>query len=295
MKTLACPRDKIIYDEVRGEYICTDTGEVLEDHVIDQGPEWRIFSPEDKLSKSRIGSPLTNIVHDKGLITYIGKGSRKFSDYQRRKARKLKEINRKLRVSPRDRKLVNMLSELNNVTGRLGLPARVRETAAVILRKLYEKHTIRKPQLPSYLAATIYIACRVNHISSRTKEEIMEILDVGPREFWNAYRKIRDKVLKSPLKPSRPTDYVAKIAGKLGLPAPVTTLAYKLSALMVRHGLTDGKGPLGVAAASVYVAAVVLDSKKTQREVADAADVTEVTVRNRYKDIVDNFLIEVSI
>jgi len=292
---LTCPKDRIIYDEVRGEYICIDTGEVLEDHVIDQGPEWRVFSPEDKLSKSRTGSPLTNIVHDRGLTTYIGRSSRRFSDYQRRKARKLQEINRKLRVSPKDRKLVNMLSELNSVTGRLGLPARVRETAAAILRKLYEKHTIRKPQLPSYLAAAIYIACKVNHISSRTKEEIMKILDVDRREFWNAYRKIRDEVLKKPLQPSKPMDYVAKIAGKLRLPAPVTTLAYKLSVLMVQHGLTDGKGPLGVAAASVYVAAVVLDSKKTQREVADAAGVTEVTVRNRYKDIVDNFLIEVAI
>ncbi len=292
---MACPKDRIIYDPERGEYICMDTGEVLEDHVIDQGPEWRVFSPEDKVSRSRIGAPLTSIVHDKGLTTYIGRVSRRLSDYQRRKALKLQEINRRLRVSPKDRRLVNMLSELNNATGRLGLPARVRETAAAILRKLYEKHTIRRPQLPSYLAAAIYIACKISNVTSKTKEEIMSILDVNSKEFWNAYRKIRDEVLKRPLRPSKPMDYVARITSKLGLPDHITTLAYKLSVLMTRHGLTDGKGPIGVAAATVYVAAVVLDEKKTQREVADAAGVTEVTVRNRYKDIVDNFLIEVAI
>ncbi len=292
---MTCPKDRIIYDPERGEYICMDTGEVLEDHVIDQGPEWRVFSPEDKVSRSRIGAPLTSIVHDKGLTTYIGRVSRRLSDYQRRKALKLQEINRRLRVSPKDRRLVNMLSELNNATGRLGLPARVRETAAAILRKLYEKHTIRRPQLPSYLAAAIYIACKINNVTSKTKEEIMSILDVSSKEFWNAYRRIRDEVLKRPLRPSKPIDYVARITSKLGLPDHITTLAYKLSVLMTRHGLTDGKGPIGVAAATVYVAAVVLDEKKTQREVADAAGVTEVTVRNRYKDIVDNFLIEVAI
>ncbi len=292
---MTCPKDRIIYDPERGEYICMDTGEVLEDHVVDQGPEWRVFSPEDRVSRSRIGAPLTSIVHDKGLTTYIGRASRRLSEYQRRKALKLQEINRKLRVSPKDRKLVNMLSELNNATGRLGLPSRVRETAAAILRKLYEKHTIRRPQLPSYLAAAIYIACKINNVTSKTKEEIMNILDVSSKEFWNAYRKIRDEVLKRPLSPSKPMDYVDRIASKLGLPSHISTLAYKLSVLMTKHGLTDGKGPIGVAAATVYVAAVILDEKKTQREVADAAGVTEVTVRNRYKDIVDNFLIEVAI
>ncbi len=291
-----CPRSKIIFDHERGEYICIETGEVIEDHVIDWGPEWRVFSPEDRVSRSRVGGPLTSIVHDQGLTTTIGDArGRSFSEYQKRKARKLQIIQRKLRVRPKDRKLVNILSELNAVSGRMRLPPIVRETAANILRKLLAKYTIRRPQITGYIAAAIYIACKINKKAYKTVDEILRFLDVDRKEFWLAYKKIRDLVYRRPLTPSKPIEFVERITYNLSLPPYISVIASRLAAEMQRRGLTDGKGPLGVAAASVYVAAVVLNHKKTQREIAERSGVTEVTVRNRYKDIVDNFLIVVDL
>jgi transcription initiation factor TFIIB len=56
--------------------------------------------------------------------------------------------------------------------------------------------------------------------------------------------------------------------------------------------LTSGRGPAGIAAAALYVAALINDEKKTQREVADVAGITEVTIRNRYKELLDRLDLE---
>ena len=56
--------------------------------------------------------------------------------------------------------------------------------------------------------------------------------------------------------------------------------------------LTSGKGPTGVAAAALYIAAVLENEKRTQRDIADVVGVTEVTIRNRYKDLVEKLGIE---
>jgi len=49
---------------------------------------------------------------------------------------------------------------------------------------------------------------------------------------------------------------------------------------------TSGRGPTGIAAAALYVASLIHGEKRTQREVADVAGVTEVTIRNRYKELI---------
>ena len=56
--------------------------------------------------------------------------------------------------------------------------------------------------------------------------------------------------------------------------------------------LTSGRGPAGIAAAALYVAALMNDEKKTQREVADIAGITEVTIRNRYKELIERLKLE---
>ena len=61
---------------------------------------------------------------------------------------------------------------------------------------------------------------------------------------------------------------------------------------MLFRSLTSGRGPAGIAAAGLYVAALLNNEKKTQREVADVAGITEVTIRNRYKELLDKLGLE---
>jgi len=57
--------------------------------------------------------------------------------------------------------------------------------------------------------------------------------------------------------------------------------------------LTSGRGPAGIAAAATYIATVLTNERKTQREIAEIASVTEVTIRNRYKELLEKLMIEV--
>ncbi|PSQ33714.1 transcription initiation factor IIB 3, partial [Halobacteriales archaeon QS_9_70_65] len=66
-----CSSEEIIKDGDRGELICEDCGLVVEEEHIDRGPEWRAFNHSERQSKSRVGAPTTQTMHDKGLTTQI--------------------------------------------------------------------------------------------------------------------------------------------------------------------------------------------------------------------------------
>ena len=80
-------------------------------------------------------------------------------------------------------------------------------------------------------------------------------------------------------------DYIARFASALRLSAETQSKAVEILELAQNSELTSGRGPTGIAAASLYVAALINNEKRTQREVADIAGVTEVTIRNRYKEL----------
>jgi len=121
----------------------------------------------------------------------------------------------------------------------------------------------------------------------------MTALSVNRRELWYACRRIKELVLQQQVPLIKPIELVPKLASSLGLPAEVQTQAAIILNKASEYNLTDGKGPLGLAAAALYVAAIILDHKRTQKEVAEGANITEVTVRNRYRDIIENFVINV--
>ncbi len=143
----------IIFDPERGEYVDTETGEVIEDRIVDLGPEWRVY---DQTELQRTGSPLTLTVHDQGLSTTIG--YEKVKD--RIKLMKMQKLQRSVRVSNRDRKLVTFLTTLNSEASKLGLPDHVKETAALLLRKVVEKGLEKRVDPLILVIAVLYYSCQ---------------------------------------------------------------------------------------------------------------------------------------
>ncbi|MFW5940064.1 MAG: TFIIB-type zinc ribbon-containing protein, partial [Halolamina sp.] len=71
---LTCPEcgsDEVVTDDDQGELVCDDCGLVLDERQIDRGPEWRAFNHSERQSKSRVGAPITETMHDRGLTTTI--------------------------------------------------------------------------------------------------------------------------------------------------------------------------------------------------------------------------------
>jgi transcription initiation factor TFIIB len=81
-----------------------------------------------------------------------------------------------------------------------------------------------------------------------------------------------------------PVRCVSKIGSKVKIPIKTERIAIEILG-KAKQGVASGKNPMGLAAAALYVASVLDDVKKTQKEIAEVANVTEVTVRNRYRDL----------
>ncbi len=290
MSETVCPPEAIIYDEIRGEYICTETGEVLEDHVFNYGPEWRIHEPGRLDERIRAGAPLTNKVHDHGIHTEI--------DSHTLIGRKLGKINKGVRVvSSREKRLVRALRLMNETIGRLNLPNSnmLKDETGAIIQRLHKRGLIKKKNYRALVAAAILIAAN-NLGTPIDKSLIMHSCEVTATEIWKAQMKIRrDSGEHIKVKPIDPRKYIDQMAAKLSVSSAVKSLAMIIATVAKRDGLTSGKGPRGVAAASLYIASVLLDERRTQREVSNMVDVSEVTIRNRYRDLIDNLLIIVDV
>ena len=297
---LRCPEcggTTFIRDYRRAELICANCGLVIQDKLIDSGPEWRAFDFEQHNNRARVGSPTTYMLHDKGLSTFIDWRNQdiygnKFDSRKRAKIYKLRKWQRRIRISNAiERNLAYALSELERMASYLGLPQNIRETAAMIYRNAVERRLIRGRSIEGMTAAAIYAACRSSNVP-RTLDEIASVSRVTKKEIGRSYRFIARELKITP-PPTNPVYYVPRFIQQLSLPQNVQNLAIEILQKANTLGLTSGRGPHGVAAAAIYIASVLLNKRCTQRDVAEVARVTEVTVRNRYKELVDKLQLNI--
>ena len=272
-------------DMTRGETVCAKCGLVMQEAMIDSSPEWRAFDEEQISRRTRAGAPLTFTKHDKGLTTEIGRGRGelfKVTPSKRAQYYRLTKWQKRL-VESKDRNLSFALSELQRLVSFLGLPKSVHEEVAKKYEQAVDRGLVRGRSMESVIAALLYTVCREMG-TPRTLEEISEASGVERREIGRTYRYIA-RELNMRILPAMPVDYVPRFASMLGLSDTVQARAIRFLEEAKKHEATSGKGPTGVAAAALYIAAVLGGEKRTQREIADAIGVTEVTIRNRFKEL----------
>lgn len=287
--------NNMVMDYERGVVVCADTGEIVEENNIIVSPDWRAFTHEEWQRRAHAGT-ISQAVHDVGLTTEIGVGDIgstivKHKDYMRMV--KLRYLNRRMRVNKQDKKIVEALSKLNHVCAILGLPDQVKETAAIILKKMFYSLQPRRDDIPVLSIISIVLASRKHNIPIRVKQVLQEF-GISEDRYWKLLSDVHMNIDVNEFKSyADPRIFVPSIVSNLGLSQRVHVLSSKIIENLKKYGLTEGKDPAGIAAAVVYIASIVLDEKKTQKEVAKAANVTEVTIRNRYRDIIDKVYIMV--
>ncbi|MFH1501038.1 MAG: TFIIB-type zinc ribbon-containing protein [archaeon] len=280
-----CGGIHLTYDEQRGEVICNDCGLVVEEKMVDTGQDPHgQFDKSEK--KGRGGAPMSMQKFDKGLTTNVGEISDiyKLETGQTRKFLRLKKWQERVSTSI-ERNLRLAMAELRRVASFLNLPSVVRDEASRVYNYVLQRGLVRGRSMESVIAACIYAACRSYNIP-RTLDEIANASDVERKEIGRTYRFIVRK-LNIKVTPSSPKDYISRFASILHLSPKTQNEALRILKKADISELTSGRGPAGIAAAALYVAALMNDEKKTQREVADVAGITEVTIRNRYKELID--------
>ena len=292
IKCKICGSENVAYDSVTGEYICQDCGAVVQQEIIDVSQEWRAFGSEQLERRARTGSPLSPIKHDKGLSTQIGKGLTELYKVPTEKRIQYYRISQwhKRLMRSKDRNLMFAMSELQRIASYLNLPKTIQERVATYYERLIEKSLIRGRSTEAILAALIYYVTREEGMP-RTFDEIAEAAGVEKREIGRAYRFVA-RELGLRILPVNPADYVSRFVSILGLSEKVKNRALEILNKAEEVGAISGKGPTGVAAAVVYIASVLEGERRTQREIAEKCKLTEVTIRNRYKEIVEKLGLE---
>ena len=281
-----CSGINLFWNRDKGEVICKDCGLVIEDKMVDFGQDWREFDSEGADKQRRTGAPMTYTQFDKGLGTEVGQKEDLFrlGSSSRNKFFRLRKWQYRISTAI-ERNLKLALAELKRVSSFLKLPRSVEEESARIYTLAVQRGLVRGRSMESVVAGALYAACR-RHDVPRTLDELSEASGIEKKEIGRTYRFVA-RELGITILPSSPVDYIARFTSSLKLSPETQSRSIEILEKAQKSELTSGRGPTGIAAAALYVAALVHGEKRTQREVADVAGVTEVTIRNRYKELLD--------
>jgi transcription initiation factor TFIIB len=366
-----CPECEsgLVHDCSKGEYICQKCGYVVMDQADYYGPESHSTDFKEKSRVTRASGSTSYSLHDYGLRTEIGFSSKDYSgksiDYHMaEQMNNMRKWHSRIRVaSPKQRRLSNVLSKINETCSSMLLPKTLVETAAMIYRNFENKSEAKGKSIRCMAAATIYLACKRLSVI-RSLEEIVKATGITEQDKSNlklASKYYRNMVMEigifiqeqqqslraeatsvistspppspspsssapafaqfttttsstttmteppplllPPLPPllqlSSPSSsvpltpaidqYIAKLVNIAKINTKVERLAIDIAHKTNNHLLADGKSPNGLAAAYIYLAAVLLGIHILQVDISNLAGITEVTIRNRCKDILTNF------
>ena len=326
-----CPEcsASLIQDHSKGEYICEKCGCVVMEQVDDYGRESNATDFEEKSKNARASGSTSFALHDYGLRTEIAFGSKDYAgkniDYQM--AETMNSIRkwhiRSRIISPKERRLSNVLTKINETCAAMSLPKLLVETAAVLYRNFESNCEAKGKSIACMAAATIYLACKKCSVV-RSLEEIVEATGVTDQDRSTvklASKYYRMMVMEmgafTTMEPQAPSataatnppaqsglvpavalaidHYISKLANMAKIDTKVERLAIDIAHKTDDHMLADGKAPNGLAAAYIYISSILLGVNILQRDVSSLSGVTEVTIRNRCKDILASFKLTVTV
>lgn len=291
-----CGSAHIIVDYTHGESVCESCGLVIEDGKIDHRAEWNAYDSDDIAKKERTGAPMTLTRHDKGLSTEISwddrdSNGRTLNRHNRTKFYRLRKLHKLSKTSStREYNVVRALRDITTRGNKMGLARDVIETAAYVYRKAQHNNITRGRSIACISAASIYIACRQCHVP-RTLDEVSKAFELRRRDVSRTFNCII-RMLKIQLPLASPENYITRLCGQLHLNGKTQKLVKELLNEASEKGLINGRSPLAIVGALIYIASIVTHEKRTQAEIATAANVTEVTIRNRYKELKDVLAID---
>jgi transcription initiation factor TFIIB len=280
--------DRLVTDVVSGEIVCSNCGTVVIDGIEEIGKEW--INPKDhEADKSRIGLPFSLAVHDMNLSTIIGKTNKDSagqlidSGMQARMNRLRIWDSRTMYRDSSSRNFTTAFVLLGKLKDKLSLTPSIVEKTAYTYRKVQEDGLIRGRTIGAVLVACLYITCREQGVS-RTIDELAEASNIRRKAIAKIYRDIVFH-LERKIPQVNCFQCIDKIANKIELNEITSRHARDLMKKVLEQEFSAGKDPMGFAGAVLYVSLQMEGKTVRQIDIADAAGVTEVTIRNRAKEL----------
>jgi transcription initiation factor TFIIB len=288
-----CKRsDKIVTDPESGEIICSNCGMVLSDKVEDRSHlERHVFSGgQIDDTRARTGAPTSLASHDMGLATVVGKDDRDASGKKidpsiRSTMQRLRTWDFRLQLhTPSDRNLREAFKLLDTLKDKLGLSDAIIENTAYLYRKAQQRKFLRGRSMPAVICAATYIACRDLGVS-KTMKDIASASNVKRKNLARVYRQLMLELDYYKVPNIDPVKCIAKVANKTNLTEKTKRQAINIMDKVTQNEISAGKDPMGLAATVLYISCIKTGENISQKEISNAAGVTEVTLRNRVKDL----------
>jgi transcription initiation factor TFIIB len=288
----SCNKDQTtITDPDSGEIICSNCGIVILERIEDYiHSERHAYSMEEIDNRSRTGAPTSLALPDSGLCTTISKVNKdangKILDAAMLpQIKKLRRWNSRINIHrSSERNLSRAFQKLDILKDKLGLSDTIVEKTAYIFRKVHERQLLRGRTVDGMLAAAVYVACREMG-TSITLKDIAAASNLTYKDVSRNYRVLVFGFdIKIPI--TDPMKCIAKVANKLGINEKTKNQAMSIMNEIVKREMSPGKVPMGLAASVLYLACRLTGEEVSQTSVAAASGVTEVTIRNRFQDII---------
>ena len=282
-----CNKNILVNDQEMGEVVCATCGNVISEQTINIEYENRLLFGDYNKNK-RTGDSITIARHDMGLATVIGPTDRDatgkpLSSSMRSTIKRIRKLDSRDYSIHGEKNLRIAFSELAKIKDKLSLSDSVTEKAAYIYRKAFEKKLTQGRTVSSIITAAIYLACRITN-TPRTIYDVVKATDIRKKEMTKSYRLlVRELDMKIPI--VDPVQCIARISNTLGTSEKTKRLAIKILKKAEQNGSLAGKDPMSFAASAMYYSCKQMDENFSQRNIADVANVSEVTIRNRYKDL----------
>jgi transcription initiation factor TFIIB len=285
-----CNSGRMVTDPESAEVVCGSCGLVSPDKAMESRAEWTTFESDNRSSgRQRVGSPNSLAFHDMGLSTIISNQNKDSSGhtlnaYVNTSMQRLRTWDARSRSNiSGHRNLMRAFNELDRLKDKLGLTDAIVEKAAYIYRKAEEKQMIKGRSVSAIIAAAIYMACRELG-APKSLREMTETSQVKPKALTHYYRLLALELdIKVPL--IEPSKFIARIANKSAISEKTKRIAVATMEEITKNELSAGKNPVGLAATVLYLSCLASNENRTQMSIAASAGVTEVTIRNRFKDL----------
>jgi len=282
-----CPEcgGKTIPIQEKGEVVCSQCGLVVKERILDISHSGkRAFTKQEKERRERTGSPISILLPDMGLSTIIDKSNIKNPDLKR--AAKWNS-----RMTWDKRNMLIATTELKRIGSNLNLPDHVKKAAIRLYIEAFKKKLLRGRSINGMVAACLYFACRDKKIP-RTLQEILDETSVSAKNVRRCYRTIiREMNLKAPS--TDPISLIPRFIAEVGLDTEAEKATIKLLQTFISKFSTSGKDPKGLCAGAIYLVCKTKERRISQKEIANVVGVTEVTLRSRYKEIIQKLNVRI--
>jgi Transcription initiation factor TFIIIB, Brf1 subunit/Transcription initiation factor TFIIB len=315
LKSNTCPAcgSMLIEDQSKGEYFCSSCGYVVLEHTPTLTLESIASSLEEKMKNTRCSGHMSYSYHDLGVSTDIAYANKDFNGKSIKagmfeQVTSIRRWHSRLRItSSRERRLYSVLTKINEICSNLALPKIVNEGAALLYREIEGKSSIAKGRSVVCIAcACIYLACKQYSIL-RSIDEIAEAANCkkSKKLIYKYYRMIMlERCINNTNCNANSNDsntailahidkYISRLSNLLKIDTRVEKLAIDIARKINDGSIVDGKAPNGLAAAYLYMASILLGVRMLQPDISSISKVTEVTVRNRYREIISNYKIRI--